>query len=41
MILEFPSFEQAEVYYHSVDYLAAREQRRGAADFNLLIVEGA
>jgi uncharacterized protein (DUF1330 family) len=40
VILEFPSFEQAKVFYDSVEYLAAREKRRGAADFNMLIVEG-
>jgi uncharacterized protein (DUF1330 family) len=40
VILEFPSFEQAKVFYDSAEYLAAREQRRSAADFNLLIVEG-
>jgi uncharacterized protein (DUF1330 family) len=40
VILEFPSFEQAKVFYDSVEYLAAREKRRGAADFNMLIVDG-
>lgn len=41
VILEFPSFDKAKTFYDSPEYLAAREQRRGAADFNLLIVEGA
>ena len=41
VILEFGSFDKAKTFYDSPEYLAAREQRRGAADFNLLIVEGA
>ena len=41
VILEFESFEKAKTFYDSPEYLAAREQRRGAADFNLLIVDGA
>jgi len=41
VILEFASFDKAKTFYDSPEYLAAREQRRGAADFNLLIVDGA
>jgi len=41
VVLEFPDYEKAKTFYDSPEYLAAREQRRGAADFNLLIVDGA
>jgi uncharacterized protein (DUF1330 family) len=41
VILEFESFEKAKTFYDSPEYRAAREQRRGAAEFNLLILEGA
>jgi len=41
VVLEFPSFDQAKTFYDSPEYLAAREQRRGAADLNLLVVDGA
>lgn len=41
VILEFESFEKAKTFYDSPEYRAAREQRAGAATFNLLIVEGA
>jgi len=34
------AFERAKTFYDSPEYRAAREQRRGAAEFNLLIVEG-
>ncbi len=41
VILEFESFDKAKTFYDSPEYLAAREQRRGAAEFNLLVVDGA
>ena len=40
VVLEFESFEKAKTFYDSPEYRAAREQRRGAAEFNLLILEG-
>jgi uncharacterized protein (DUF1330 family) len=42
VIVEFESFDKAKRFYDSPEYLAAREQRRGATSvFSLLIVEGA
>jgi uncharacterized protein (DUF1330 family) len=42
VVVEFESFDKAKRFYDSPEYLAAREQRRGATSvFNLLIVEGA
>jgi len=42
VIAEFESLEKAKRFYDSPEYLAAREQRRGATSvFNLLVVEGA
>jgi len=41
VVSEFPDIEAARRFYHSVDYQAAREKRLGAADFNMVIVEGA
>jgi uncharacterized protein (DUF1330 family) len=40
VILEFESVEQAKRFYDSPEYRAAREQRRGAAAMNILVVEG-
>jgi uncharacterized protein (DUF1330 family) len=40
VVLEFPSMEAAETFYHSAEYAAAREKRRGAADFQMIVVEG-
>ena len=40
VVVEFESFEKAKTFYDSPEYLAAREQRRGAAEFNLLVVDG-
>ena len=40
VILEFESVEQAKRFYDSPEYRAAREQRRGAAKMNMLVVEG-
>ena len=41
VVTEFPDVEAAKRFYHSVEYQAAREKRLGAADFNMVIVEGA
>ena len=40
VILEFDSVEQAKRFYDSPEYRAAREQRKGAAQMNMLVVEG-
>jgi len=40
VILEFDSVEQAKRFYDSPEYRAAREQRQGAAQMNMLVVEG-
>jgi uncharacterized protein (DUF1330 family) len=41
VINEFPDVEAAKKFYNSVEYQAARQKRLGAADFNMIIVEGA
>ncbi len=40
VIVAFESVEQAKKFYDTPEYLAAREARKGAADFNMLLVEG-
>ncbi|HXG90435.1 MAG TPA: DUF1330 domain-containing protein [Vicinamibacterales bacterium] len=40
VVLEFPSFERAEAFYHSPEYVAARKLREGAATAQLVLVEG-
>lgn len=40
VIVEFPSTELARKFYDSPEYLAARAARAGAADFDMLLVEG-
>ena len=40
MIVEFATVEAAKTFYGSPEYRAAREKRIGAADFNMLIVDG-
>ena len=40
VILEFESVEQAKRFYDSPEYRAARQQRQGAAQMNMLVVEG-
>jgi uncharacterized protein (DUF1330 family) len=40
VVLEFPSSEKARTFYDSPEYQAAREKRIGAADFDMVIVEG-
>lgn len=39
-LIEFPSFEQAQAFYDSAEYAAARAKRVGAAVFNFVLVEG-
>jgi len=40
VLVEFPSFEAAEAYFHSPDYSLARAQRAGAATVDIIVVEG-
>jgi len=40
VVTEFADVEAARKFYHSVEYQAARKHRLGAADFNMVIVEG-
>ena len=40
VIVEFDSVDQARKFYDSPEYRAAREARAGAADMNMLVVEG-
>jgi uncharacterized protein (DUF1330 family) len=41
VIVEFESLDKAKAFYDSTEYRAAREKRRGAAAFNLLVADGA
>ena len=41
VVSEFKDVETARKFYQSVEYQAAREKRLGAADFNMVVVEGA
>jgi len=41
VIVEFPSVEVIRRFYDSPEYLAARAARAEAADFAMLVVEGA
>lgn len=40
VILRFPSFEAAKNYHHSAEYQLAITKRIGAADMNMIVVEG-
>jgi len=40
-VSEFPDVEAAKKFYHSVEYQAARQKRLGAAEFHMIVVEGA
>lgn len=40
VIIEFPSYEAAEAWYHSPEYQAAREVRRQAGDYHFILTEG-
>ena len=41
VVTEFKDVESARRFYDSVEYQAARKHRLGAADFHMVIVEGA
>ena len=41
VVNEFKDVETAKKFYNSVEYQEARKYRLGAADFNMIIVEGA
>ncbi len=41
VVVEFPSFERAQEFYNSAEYLAARKARAGAAAAQFILVEGA
>ena len=40
VVLEFPSLEQARAFYDSPEYREARAAREGAAQMNMIAVEG-
>ncbi|MBW7900210.1 MAG: DUF1330 domain-containing protein [Rhodocyclaceae bacterium] len=40
VVVEFDSVEQARKFYDSPEYRAARQARAGAAQMNMLVVEG-
>ncbi|TAG05351.1 MAG: DUF1330 domain-containing protein [Betaproteobacteria bacterium] len=40
VVLEFPTVEAAKTFYNSVQYGEARQARAGAADFNMIVIEG-
>ena len=40
VVVEFPDADSAKKYYHSPEYQAAMAKRLGAADFNLVVLEG-
>jgi uncharacterized protein (DUF1330 family) len=41
VVLEFDSYEAARTYFHSAEYQAARALREGAAEMEMVLVEGA
>ncbi len=40
VLLRFDSVEQAKKMYNSPEYQEAKAKREGAADFNMMVVEG-
>ncbi len=40
VVVRFDSVEQAKTMYNSPEYQAAKAKREGAADFNMMVVEG-
>jgi uncharacterized protein (DUF1330 family) len=40
VVLEFPTFEDAQAWYHSPAYQEARQHRLKGADYRFLIVQG-
>jgi uncharacterized protein (DUF1330 family) len=41
VVTEYPTVEAAKRFYNSPEYQEARSKRLGAADFNMIVVEGA
>lgn len=41
VVIEFPDMDSARSFYDSPAYVEAREVRKGAADMQLIVVEGA
>jgi uncharacterized protein (DUF1330 family) len=41
VVLEFDSYDAARAYCHSAEYQAARTLREGAAEIEMVLVEGA
>ena len=40
VVIEFRDFETAKACYHSPEYSAAIEKRKGAAEVDMLVIEG-
>ena len=40
VIIEYPTREAAEAFYDTALYVAARAEREGAAQFNMIVVDG-
>jgi uncharacterized protein (DUF1330 family) len=40
VVVKFDSVEDAKAMYNSPEYQAAKAKREGAADFNMIVVEG-
>lgn len=40
VVIRFADFDAATKFYHSAEYAAARKERAGAADMNMIVVEG-
>jgi uncharacterized protein (DUF1330 family) len=40
VVLEFESYDAARAYFHSEQYQAARALRTGAAEIEMVLVEG-
>ena len=40
VILEFDTYDAARAYFHSAEYQAARAMRKGAAEIEMVVVEG-
>lgn len=41
IILEFPTYEDAQAWYHSPEYQAASERRHQGGDYRFILTEGA
>jgi uncharacterized protein (DUF1330 family) len=41
VVIEFESYEQGREYYYSAQYQAAKAMREGAAEMEMVVVEGA